>query len=102
MACELAAALWQRQKGREFEGAGDTQTRRDKLKEPLEKRPGPTATTTPQQGHQSSSGIKLGGKKESVLKLSANTPRGILCYEEGRKTLAEKKFEGPKLMIKVG
>lgn len=33
--------------------------REDKLKEPLEKQPGPTSTTTPQQGLQSSCRVQL-------------------------------------------
>lgn len=60
MACELTAALWQRQEAWELEARGQGHSgKRDKLKEPLEKKPEPITTTTPQQGLQSSSGVEL-------------------------------------------
>lgn len=58
MACELTAALWLRQEGWELGARGQGHSeRRDKLKEPLEKQPGPTITTTPQQELQSFSRV---------------------------------------------
>lgn len=79
MACELTAALWQRQAGWELGARGQGHSgRRDKLKEPLEKQPGPATTTTPQQGLQSSSRAELEGKEETVPLLDANRNQGSL------------------------
>lgn len=68
--------------------------RRDKLKEPLEKQPGPTTTTTPQQGLQSSGGVKLEGKAETALLLDANRNQETLCQREKRMTWVEDKLKG--------
>lgn len=66
--------------------------RRDKLKEPLEKQPGPTTTTTPQQGLQSSSGVELEGKEETVPLLDANRNQETL--RQRRNTRAEENLKG--------
>lgn len=69
-------------------GVGDQghSGRRDKLKEPLEKQPGPTTTTTPQQGLQSSGGVELEGKAEMALLLDANRNQETLSQREKRMT----------------
>ena len=95
MACELTAALWQRHEGWEFGARGQGHSgRRDKLKEPLEKQPGPTTTTTPQQGLQSSSRIELEGKDETVLLLDANKNQETLRQMEKRNRKAKEKLKG--------
>ena len=95
MACELTAALWQRQEGWELGARGQGHSgRRDKLKEPLEKQPGPTTTTTPQQGLQSSSRIELEGKDETVLLLDANKNQETLRQMEKRNRKAKEKLKG--------
>lgn len=66
----------------------------DKLKEPLEKQPGPTTTTTPQQGLQSSSGVELEGKEEMVPLLDANRNQDTLRQREKRNTRAEETLKG--------
>lgn len=58
--------------------------RRDKLKEPLEKQPRPTTTTTPQQGLQSSSGAELEVKKETLPQLDANRKTKKLCIRKAK------------------
>lgn len=68
--------------------------RRDKLKEPLEKQPGPTTTTTPQQGLQSSSGVELEGKEETVPLLDANRNQETLRQRQRRNTRAEGNLKG--------
>lgn len=68
--------------------------RRDKLKEPLEKQPGPTTTTTPQQGLQSSSGVELEGKEEMVPLLDANRNQETLRQRQRRNTRAEGNLKG--------
>lgn len=90
MACVLTAALYG------YRGCGSLGARgqghsgrRDKLKEPLEKQPGPTTTTTPQQGLQSSSGVELEGKEETAPLLDANRNQDGL-----RKRKAEENLKG--------
>lgn len=68
--------------------------RRDKLKEPLEKQSWPTTTTTPQQGVQSSSRVKLEGKDEMVPLLDANKNQETLHQMEKRNRKAEEKLKG--------
>lgn len=77
-------------------GVGDQghSGRRDKLKEPLEKQPGPTTTTTPQQGLQSSGGVELEGKAEMALLLDANRNQETLSQREKRMTWVEDKLKG--------
>lgn len=94
MACGLTAALWLRQERWELGARGQGHSRRrDKLKEPLEKQAGPTITTTPQQGLQSSSRVKLEVKEETLLLLGANRNQEPLHQREKRNTRAQKKNE---------
>lgn len=95
MACGLTAALWLSQERWELGARGQGHSgRRDKLKEPLEKQAGPTITTTPQQGLQSSSGVELEGKEETLPLLGANRNQETLHQREKKKTKAQENLKG--------
>lgn len=92
MACELTAALWQRQAGWELGARGQGHSgRRDKLKEPLEKQPAqqPQQHLNKGSSHPVESSWK--GKEETVLLLDANRNQETLRQRENWNTTGQRK-----------